>query len=272
MDSRKTLSTGKAEFLFLGTGASTGVPMIGCHCAVCLSKEAYNKRLRPSGLLRIGAKQLLFDAGPDLRLQLLTHQIDHLDGVLLTHTHFDHVAGLDELRSLYLIYKEIMPVLVSEATHHDLRKRYDYLFRAKSFGVSLIAQLDFHVMEGSRGTLDFLGVPLRYMTYEQGGMLVSGYRIGSFAYISDISHYPETIFEDLSGVRILVVSAARHEPSMMHFTLDEAISFAQRVGAQETYITHMGHELEYHTTKAYLPKGVSMAYDGLLLTWREGDE
>lgn len=254
-----------AEFLFLGTGGSGGVPMIGCRCPVCISEDPHNKRYRPSGLLTINGKQLLIDAGPDFRMQALHFCINHLDGVLLTHTHFDHVAGLDELRAYYLLQRKNLPILVSQATLHDLKRRYDYLFKDKSWGVSLAAQLDFHVLESSRGTTEFVGIPLDYVSFEQGGMEVNGYRFGSFAYISDIRNYPETIFEDLSGVEILVLSALRHEPSMMHFHIEEAIAFSRKIGAKNTYFTHIGHELEHTSTNRSLPKGFSLAYDGLKL-------
>ena len=252
-----------AEFIFLGTGGSSGTPMIGCHCPICSSKDPHDKRLRPSGLLRVGGKNVLIDTGPDLRCQALTHHIEHLDGVLLTHSHFDHVAGLDELRIYYLMSRENLPILVSKATLADLKRRYDYLFREKSWGMSLAAQLDFHVLEEARGETEFVGIPLTYMSYEQGGMEVNGYRFGPFAYISDIRSYPETIFEDLAGVEILVLSALRHKPSVMHLNIEEAIVFSQKVGAKTTYFTHVNHELGHQETNQSLPEGFSLAYDGL---------
>lgn len=253
------------EFLFLGTGGSAGIPMIGCKCPVCTSKEPRNRRLRPSGLLRVGDQTILIDAGPDYREQALTYHIDHLSGVLLTHSHFDHIAGLDELRTYYLLHREVLPVLVSESTWQDLKKRYDYLFKEKSWGMSLAAQLDFQVLKNPRGERNFCEVLLRYVTYEQGGMQVNGFRFGSFAYISDIRHYPETIFEDLEGVETLVLSALRHEPSIMHFNLEEAIAFSRKIGAQTTYFTHISHELEHVKTNEALPSGFLLAHDGLLL-------
>ncbi len=253
------------EFLFLGTGGSSGVPMIGCGCPVCTSQDPCNSRLRPSGLIRVKGKTLLIDSGPDFREQALKYHIDHLDGVLLTHTHFDHVAGLDELRAYYLLHRERLSVLASEVSLHDLKRRYDYLFKEKSSGMSLAAQLDFDVLEKSRGETTFCGIPLCYMTYEQGGMEVNGFRFGSFAYVSDIRDYPESLFEDLEGVKVLVLGALRHEPSVMHFNIEEAIAFSKKIGAKETYFTHIGHELEHEKTNAALPSGFLLAHDGLLL-------
>ena len=244
--------------------------MIGCTCSVCTSSNPHNKRLRPSVLITVGKKRVLIDAGPDFRAQALRHHIDHLDGMLLTHSHFDHVAGLDELRIYYLRHRKPLPVLLSEPTLLALKRRYDYFFQAKNLNQSLPAQLEFHVLEQERGTLSFLDLEIGYMRFEQGGMQVTGYRIGSFAYISDIRVYPETIFTDLAGVKTLVLSALRTETSLMHFNLDEALAFSQKVGAQETYFTHMGHELEHEKTNALLPAGVQLAYDGLKVEFTYG--
>jgi phosphoribosyl 1,2-cyclic phosphate phosphodiesterase len=258
------------ECLFLGTGGSGGVPMIGCTCAVCTSSHPFNHRLRPSVLIRLDKKNVLIDAGPDFRFQALRYSIRQLDGVLITHSHFDHVAGLDELRVYYLRNRVPMPLLLSEATYTDLKKRYDYLFREKEIQKSLTAQLDFHVVPGSRGIVNFLGVDIGYTPYEQGGMPVMGFRIGSLAYISDIRTYPETIFEDLRGINILILSALRKEPSIMHFNLEEATAFAKKVGAKRTFLTHMGHELDYDQGNAQLPPEVRLAYDGLKLEFDYG--
>jgi phosphoribosyl 1,2-cyclic phosphate phosphodiesterase len=255
------------EFLFLGTGGSAGVPMIGCKCQVCISTDPRNRRLRPSGIIKENGKTLLIDSGPDFREQALKYDIDHLEGVLLTHSHFDHVAGLDELRAYYLRYRKNLPILVSKTTMEDLKRRYDYLFREKSWGMSLAAQLEFQVLENTRGETVFCGIPLQYVTYEQGGMQVNGFRFGPFAYISDIRNYPETLFKDLAGVEVLVVGALSHAPSMMHFSINEAIEFSRIVGAKETYFTHISHELEHLTTNEDLPQGFALAQDGQRLVF-----
>lgn len=237
--------------------------MIGCECAVCRSNDPRDRRLRPSGLLKIGGKTILIDSGPDFRQQALTHHINHLDGMILTHTHYDHIAGLDELRIYYVQTKEHLPVLLSRPSMDDLQKRYHYLFGVKSFGVSLTAQLEYQVLEDERGETEFLGVPLQYMTYSQGGMAVNGLRFGSFAYVSDIQEYPETIYDDLQGVETLVLSALRERESLMHLHFDSAVEFARRVGAKRTFFTHMNHEVCYGKTT--LPEGFELAYDGLEL-------
>ncbi len=258
-------------FLFLGTGGSAGVPMIGCKCLVCKSKDPHNKRMRPSALIDVKGKRLVIDTGPDFRSQALIYKIDHLDGVLLSHTHFDHVGGLDELRTYYLLHKLILPILVSIETLDSLKKRYDYLFKEKSWGISLAAQLHFQVLENDHGKTSFCGIPLSYVSYEQGGTKVNGYRFGNFAYVSDIKKYPDSIYDDLNGVKTLVVSALKEEESQMHFSLDEAVSFGRRVGAKRTYFTHIGHEVDHERTNAKLPSGFKLAHDGLKLEFDDGN-
>jgi phosphoribosyl 1,2-cyclic phosphate phosphodiesterase len=250
---------------FLGTGASAGIPMIGCKCRVCTSADWRNKRFRPSALLQYGDKNFLIDSGPDLRLQALTHHIDHLEGLLLTHTHYDHIAGLDELRIFFLRTRKPLAALLSKVTYDEIKKRYAYLFVDRSKSVSLPAQLDFRVLEALRGETHFEGLPVRYTSYEQAGMLVTGYRFGPLAYITDIRSYPETIFSDLLGVEILILSVLKHDLSPMHFNIEEGIAFAEKVGAERTYFTHIGHELEHAETNALLPAGIELAYDGMIV-------
>jgi phosphoribosyl 1,2-cyclic phosphate phosphodiesterase len=244
--------------------------MIGCACPVCTSLNPCNKRLRPAGLITSQGKKLLIDAGPDFRMQALCYKIDHIDGILITHSHFDHIAGLDELRAYYLLHREPLPVLLSKATFLEIRRRYDYFFQTKNPETSLPAQLDFQVIEQERGQTSFLGFDIGFTHYEQSGMQVTGFRFGSFAYISDIRQYPQSIFEDLAGVEILVLSMLRQRASLVHFNLKEAIAFAQQVGAEKVYFTHVSHEIEHATVSELLPEGVHLAYDGLKLEFNHG--
>lgn len=260
----------QGDFLFLGTGPSTGIPLIGCHCEVCSSKNPQNQRLRPSAFLNLDGKKILIDSGPDFRLQALRYGIEQIDGVLLTHAHFDHIAGLDELRIFFLRSKKKMPILLSAATYEDLRQRYTYLFLEKNPETSLTAQLDFHVLPSKRGNIDFLGLNIGYTSYVQGTMPVTGFRFGTLAYISDIRIYPESIFEDLFQTEILILSALRETPSYMHLSIEEAISFSQKIAPQATYFTHLGHEVEHVTISEMLPKGVYLSYDGLKLDFMYG--
>jgi phosphoribosyl 1,2-cyclic phosphate phosphodiesterase len=253
----------KGKFLFLGTGGSVGIPVIGCKCPVCSSMNPKNKRMRPSALLIIGKKKILIDTGPDLRQQALLFDISEIDGVIITHTHYDHIGGLDELRVFYFREKKKVPILLSQSSFADIKQRLPYLFQEKKAGISLAAQLDFQILEDKRGETSFLDIPFRYMTYEQGGMEVTGFRFGNCAYISDIREYPQTIFGDLKQLDTLILSALRFSPSPMHFTIEEGIAFAQKVGAKKTYFMHLTHDIEHEKISTSLPEKIFLAYDGL---------
>lgn len=253
----------KGQFLFLGTGGSMGVPVIGCECAVCRSDSSHNKRWRPSGLIKIHDKVLLIDCGPDFRAQMLHFKIKHIDGLIFTHAHYDHTGGFDEIRILNARSKKPLPCLLSEATFKDLQLRFPYVFDTHPLVPTLTTRVDLHFLQSSRGYVNFLDIPIHYVTYEQGGMLVNGYRFGNFAYISDIRNYPDTIFEDLRGVEILIVSCLRHQSSPLHFNVDDAVAFATRVGASQAWFTHIAHELDHDLTNSKLPPNYQLAYDGL---------
>lgn len=250
-------------FLFLGTGASSGVPVIGCKCAVCTSPSSLNRRLRPSGLIKIPGKSLLIDVGPDFRQQALLYGIERLDGLLLTHTHYDHIAGIDELRIFYFKQNKELPLLLSKESFSDLKIRYPYFFQRVEDTLTISARLELHLLPQNMGKVEFLGVDIDYCTYRQGEMSVNGYRIGNFAYVSDIREYDDSVFEALEGVQYLVLSALREEPSKLHLSLEEAVAFARRVGAKQTHLTHLSHYIDYETANAKLPKDVQLAFDGM---------
>lgn len=256
----KTL-TGK--FQLVGTGSSSGVPAIGCSCEVCRSDDPHNSRLRSAAVVRVADRTLIIDVGPDFRQQALTYGVDHVDGVLITHVHYDHTAGIDDLRAYYLWSRKPVPFLASTATLADLQERCSYLFASREEGNSLTAQLQLVRLEEERGTVLFSGLPVQFVTFYQGGMPVNGFRFGDCAYISDIKEYPETIFEDLAGIKTLVISALRHSSSFLHFAVADAVAFAERVGAEQTWITHICHELDHKTTNASLPSKIQLAHDGL---------
>jgi phosphoribosyl 1,2-cyclic phosphate phosphodiesterase len=253
----------KGKVLFLGTGGSLGVPIITCPCPVCTSTSPLNKRFRPSILLSVRGKEILIDVGPDFRDQALRYNIRSLDGILLTHTHYDHVGGLDELRVFYFKHKLRLPTLASIETYDELRHRFHYLFKTKQSDGSIQSQLDFHILEEEFGNVHFLGIPISYVTYSQANMKVTGYRIGDLAYISDIRDYSEKVFEGLQGVDTLILSALRYTPSEVHFSIEEALAFCERVGARRTFLTHIAHDLDHDTTNQTLPKNVRLAHDGL---------
>lgn len=255
----------KGRFLFLGTGGSSGVPMIGCSCQVCMSEVSKNKRMRSSGLITLGEKTILIDAGPEFRLQALSAHICRLSAVLLTHAHADHIAGLDDLRAFYFLTKQRLPCFLSEETLEEVRVRYHYFFTPITPHKSMSAQIDFHLLSQDTGSFEVEGIPLSYFSYFQTQMKVTGFRVGNFAYVSDIREYSESVIEALKGIDLLVLSALRHAPSLMHFSIEEAIHFARKVGAKKTYLTHISHDLDHETTNALLPSDVRLGYDGLEL-------
>jgi phosphoribosyl 1,2-cyclic phosphate phosphodiesterase len=258
---------GQATFYFLGTGASTGIPVIGCPCDICHSSSPFNKRCRVSALIQIQKRSFLIDAGPDLRLQLLRANLQEVSGLLLTHTHFDHIAGLDDLRPLLFRRKGAIPCLLSQDSLDELKIRYHYLMQEYPEVEVPYTQLKFQLLEGDFGKVDFQGLSLRYVSYLQMGMKVTGYLIGNLAYISDIRNYSQRVIEDLKGIDILILGALRDTPAQGHFSLDEAIAFSREVGAKETFFTHIGHELDHETTNQKLPSDIRLAYDGLELSF-----
>ena len=253
----------QGRFLFLGTGGSAGVPMIGCHCEVCRSSSSYNQRLRSSGLIQVKEKNFLIDVGPDFRTQALKFHIEHLNAVLLTHAHADHIAGIDDLRAYYFLNKKSVPCVLSQETFNEIKLRYYYMLKPLGQGNSVTAQIDFQILTQDFGELMLDGVRFEYLSYFQTGMKVTGFRIGNFAYVSDIRHFSEQVIDTIRGVDILVLSALRHVPTAMHFSIEEAIAFSRRASAKKTYLTHIAHDLEYAATNAILPPDVRMSYDGL---------
>lgn len=248
------------KLLFLGTGGSMGIPMIGCKCAVCTSSSSYNKRLRPSVLITKEKKRYLIDVGPDYRMQALKYGIDTLDGLLLTHTHYDHVGGFDELRIYPFVQQKPMPCLLSNKALEELKIRYHYLFSPSE------EMFKFQILEKEHGTVNFEGLPITYISYDQLGMKVNGFRLETFAYVTDILRFSEEVFPPLRGIETLVMSGRRWERSNAHLSLTEAIEFAKKTGAKKTYFTHIAHEIDHRDTNQKLPEGFSLAYDGLELS------
>lgn len=255
----------KAEALFLGSGSSMGIPVIGCPCDVCHSSSPFNRRLRPSLLLAIGKKRYVIDVGPDFRAQALQYGIDRLDGVLLTHSHYDHIAGLDELRIYYYREKKPVPCLVSPETLEEIKIRYHYIMPPHERDEAHVTKFKFHVLENDQGETTFEGLKLRYFSYHQKGMKVTGIRIKDFAYVVDILEYSEDIFTALEGVETLVIDGMAWNRTLAHLGIDEVIELVKKVGCQKTYLTHVAHETDHEQTQSKLPEGMQMAYDGLKL-------
>lgn len=251
------------RLLILGSGGSMGVPVIGCDCPVCTSTDPKNKRTRTAALLVYNGRQILIDSGPDFRIQALNCQLKHLDGVILTHAHYDHTAGLDDLRPLMYRAGKPIPTLMSKSTLDDLKIRFYYFFEREH------PKLSIELLEAQSGVQQFLGITFQYFTYTQLGMDVNGFRVGDIAYVSDIKEYSNDIFKSLYGVKVLILSALRHTASPVHLSVDEAIEFANKCRAEKTYLTHIAHDLDHNKTEAYLPPNVRMAYDGLEIAFQD---
>lgn len=254
----------------LGTGTSTGVPVIGCSCRVCTSSDPRDRRSRCSALVEYRGVTLLIDAGPDFRGQALANGVEHLDAVLFTHHHFDHVVGLDDLRPFLFRNRQPIPCFAPPQTEKVLRSMFSYIFEDGSYpGVadltlSAIDEKPFWAY--SRDTdaaCEILPVPVLH-----GSTPVFGYRFGPVAYVTDTNAISESSLERLKGVDILVLDALRQEPHRTHFSIDEAIAVARQVGARETWFVHMTHSVLHAEEDAGLPEGCRLAYDGLVLESR----
>ncbi|MCE5295166.1 MAG: MBL fold metallo-hydrolase [Chlamydiales bacterium] len=250
-------------FLLLGTGASAGIPVIGCPCDICHSTDERNKRKRASALICYEGKQILIDAGPDFHQQALQYDVKKIDGLAITHTHYDHIGGLEELRIFAYVRKAAIPCLLSQISLGHLKKLFYYFFDEHTADKTVPAKFDFITLPEKRGHVDFCGLPIQYFTYSQPNMDVIGYRVGDLAYITDIKEYPETIFEDLVGCKTLIISALRFGTTKLQFSIDEAVDFAKRVNAPMTYFIHMSHEIEHSHLESLLPANIRPAYDGL---------
>ena len=248
------------KVIFLGTGTSSGVPMLGCSCPVCKSSDAKDKRLRSSVYVEYEGKQLLVDAGPDFRTQLLREDISHIDAILLTHNHKDHTGGLDDVRSFNYFEKRAFPIYCEDYVQQSLKKEYSYAFDAHPYPGA--PQYEIHTITNRPFDLDGVEVvPVRAMHYK---LPVLGFRFGAFGYLTDASAIDAAELEKFRGVDYFVVNAIRFEKHISHFTLGEALEVIERVGAKRSFLTHLSHQLPIHTSLSrMLPAGVEPAFDGL---------
>jgi len=246
---------------FLGTGTSTGVPVIGCSCRVCVSDDPRNRRLRPSILLEWDARKILVDSSSDFRQQALRHRIDHLDAVLYTHCHADHVMGLDDLRIYNFRQRADLPVYGSAGTLEDLRRTFWYAFADTQEGGGK-PRLDLRAVGVP---FDLFGVQVVPVPLWHGDLEVFGYRIGSFAYCTDCNRIPPASLRTLEGLEILVMDALRPTPHPTHFSLPETLALLADLKPKLAYLVHMSHDIEHRTTEETLPPSIHLAYDGLVL-------
>lgn len=254
------------RFQILGCGTSTGVPMPGCRCAVCLSPDPKNKRLRTSAVVRADdGRTLLIDASTDLRQQALLHGVERVDAVLFTHAHADHILGTDDLRSFNFILKRRIPCYGTPPTLAEIRRFFHYIFEpSPDYHGGALAQLDLHPIDSQR-PFEAAGFAVHPFPLMHGATEVTGFRFGTLAYATDCNVITPAARETVRGVRYLILDALRYEPHRTHFTIPEAIEVAQSIGAERTILVHMAHSIDYATVSADLPAGIELGYDGLTL-------
>jgi len=254
----------------LGTGTSTGVPVIGCTCEVCTSADRRDHRTRSSCYVEAGGLGIVIDTGPDFRGQALRERLTRVDAVLFTHHHFDHVVGLDDLRPFFFANRRPMPCYARANTASVLVAMFGYIFQDGSYPG--VARLEMHAVDGPFAVPDRYGnrppVPVQPVEVYHGDLPMYGYRIGRFAYLTDTSAIPEASFALLHDLDVLVLDALRPEPHRTHFSIDQAVAVAERIGARQTYFVHMSHNVLHAEADARLPAGMALGYDGLTFECR----
>lgn len=250
------------KITFLGTGTSQGVPVIACPCNVCQSNDQKDKRLRSSILIEVDGLNLVVDAGPDFRQQMLRAGLKHLDAILLTHEHYDHVAGLDDIRAFNWVEKRPTPIYAEQHVFDSIKKTFSYVFAKEKYpgipqmDVKIIGEKPFYI-ESTRI------IPIRAMHYK---LPILGFRIGNFAYLTDVKTLALEERKKLKGVKYMVINALRRQEHVSHLTLSEAIEIIQEINPKQAFLTHIGHQLgKYADEEKLLPPGIHLAYDNLTI-------
>jgi len=251
------------KITFLGTGTSQGIPFIGCPCPVCTSANRKDNRLRSAIWVQTPDASIVIDSGPDFRYQMLRAKVHKLDAIVFTHGHKDHIAGLDDVRAYNFFEQKPIDVYATEETQQALKREYAYIFSNITYPG--IPQIDLHTIN-AKDPFTISGVtftPIRVLHYK---MEVLGFRIGDFTYITDANYIAPEEMEKISGSKALVLNALRHEKHISHYTLAEAIEVAKNAKVDDTYFTHISHQLGLHDiVDSDLPEGMHLAYDGLEL-------
>lgn len=257
---------------FLGTGTSTGVPIIGCKCSVCSSFDPKDKRLRSSAFVEYEGFKILIDCGPDFRQQALREGLTDIDAIFLTHQHKDHTGGLDDVRALNYISKKPTPIYCEERVLESLKKEYYYAFLERPYPGA--PKFDIHIIDNQPFTLSKEGKSIKIVPIRawHSKLPVLAYRFGGLCYLTDANYIPEEEFEKLKGLSVFTINSVRRRKHLSHFALNEALGVIERVGAKRSFITHLSHQMAedergirgtYKALQEEFPKGVEPAYDGL---------
>ncbi len=247
--------------VFLGTGTSQGVPVIGCRCAVCTSSDPRNRRMRPSLWIEFGGKHVVIDTPAEFRLQAIEHGIPRLDALLYTHAHADHVFGIDDIRRFNQMQREVIPLFASDETLKALERIAGYIFDRSIDGWN-VPKADPRPIHGE---FNLLGARVEPLWVWHGKLRVTAFRIGGFAYVTDCSKIPGESMQRLYGLDVLVLGALRYEPHPAHFSIGEAVEVIEKLRPKRAFLTHLCHDVDHATAEAELPPHIRLAYDGLAL-------
>jgi phosphoribosyl 1,2-cyclic phosphate phosphodiesterase len=249
------------KITFMGSGTSMGVPTVGCTCSVCQSSNSKNKRTRPSVLLQIADRHFLIDTATDLRQQAIREGLKRVDAVLYTHSHADHILGLDDLRPFNFFQRMHIPCFGNEPTMANICEMFKYVFTDPQPGGSM-PRIEPRIVDGPFEFLDIRILPLPIF---HGRLAILGYRIGKFSYITDCSEIPDDTYRLLDGTHTLVLGVLRYEPHPTHLHLEKALQIIERVQPERAYFTHISHAFDHDRTNSELPSHVQLSFDGLSL-------
>jgi phosphoribosyl 1,2-cyclic phosphate phosphodiesterase len=250
------------KITFLGTGTSSGVPMIGCDCEVCRSADKKDKRLRSSIMVESASTKLVVDTGPDFRCQMLREKVKHLDAIIFTHPHKDHIAGLDDIRAFNFFSRKPMEVYADSLTEEALRRDFYYAFSDTKYPG--VPELNLNTINMDAFVVG--DIPVTPILVWHLKMPVMAYRFGGFTYITDANRIEPSEKEKIKGSKILTINALRQNKHISHFNLEEAIALVKELDIPEAYFTHISHQLGKHEeVETGLPAGIHLAYDGLVL-------
>lgn len=250
------------KVVFLGTGTSTGVPIIGCNCNICQSGDPRDQRLRSSIYIEVQNKKIVIDTGPDFRIQMLSNQLTDVDAVVFTHNHKDHTAGLDDIRPINFLQKKKVDVYAEEYVQKTLKMEFPYIFNDQDYPG--VPQINLYTIDEQPFKIDdVLLTPIRVIHKK---LPVLGFRIHDFTYITDANFISDEEIEKIKGTKVFVINALRNEPHYSHFSLSEALEVIEKVQPERAYLTHIGHNMGFFDeVQANLPKNVFLSYDGLVI-------